>query len=64
MAREIADVEKVPVGWDIMDKPVYTKNLPGDYMVTFTPPPVPAGGTPVPTGPPPVVIAAPKATLD
>jgi hypothetical protein len=64
MAREIADFEKVPVGWDIMDKPVYTKNLPGDYMVTFTPAPVPAGGTPAPTGPPPVVIAAPKATLD
>jgi hypothetical protein len=62
MAREIADFEKVPVGWDIMDKPLYTQNLPGDYMVPFTeappPPPLPPG-TPAPTR-----IAAPKTTLD
>ena len=62
MARDIADVEKVPVGWDIMDKPLYTQNLPGDYMVPFTeappPPPLPPG-TPAPTR-----IAAPKTTLD
>jgi hypothetical protein len=64
MAREIADFEKVPVGWDIMDKPLYAKNLPGDYAVTFTPPPELPGGTPVSTGPPPVVIAAPKTSLD
>jgi hypothetical protein len=62
MAREIADFEKVPVGWDIMDKPLYTQNLPGDYMVPFTeappPPPLPPG-TPAPTR-----IAAPKTALD
>ena len=62
MAREIADFEKVPVGWDIMDKPMYTQNLPGDFMVPFTelppPPPLPPG-TPAPTK-----IAAPKAALD
>lgn len=62
MAREIADFEKVPVGWDIMDKPLYAQNLPGDYMVPFTeappPPPLPPG-TPAPTR-----IAAPKTALD
>jgi hypothetical protein len=62
MAREIADFEKVPVGWDIMDKPLYTQNFPGDYMVPFTeappPPPLPPG-TPAPTR-----IAAPKTALD
>ena len=62
MAREIADFEKVPVGWDIMDKPLYTQNFSGDYMVPFKelpPPPPPPPGTP-----PPVRIAAPKAALD
>jgi hypothetical protein len=62
MAREIADFEKVPVGWEIMDKPIYRKPFPGDYMVPFTeapPTPPPPPGTPAPTK-----IAPPKPALD
>ena len=58
----VADFEKVPVGWDIMDKPLYTQSFSGDYMVPFKelpPAPPPPPGTPAPTR-----IAAPKAALD
>ncbi len=74
LAREIADKIGVPVTWDLIDKvPNYSKNLPADYVVEYTPPPPdpnapkpppPPPMPPKPAGPPPVVIAAPKATLD
>ncbi len=69
-ARDLVDREQIPVGWDISDKPVYTQNVPGDYLVDYTPPPpAPAApgappSPPKPPGPPPVVIAAPKAAVD
>jgi hypothetical protein len=68
MAREIIGIiEKnskvqIPVGWEIMDKPLYTQSFSGDYMVPFKelpPAPPPPPGTPAPTR-----IAAPKAALD
>ncbi len=69
-ARDIVDLyEQLPVGWDIFDKPVFTQNMPADYLVDYTPPPPPpmapgAAPAPKPAGPPPVVIAAPKASID
>jgi hypothetical protein len=68
IAREVIGIieknSKVqfPVGWEITDKPLYTQNFPGDYMVPFKelpPPPPPPPGTPAPTR-----IAPPKAALD
>jgi hypothetical protein len=69
-ARDIVDAtDDMPIGWEMYDKPLYAVNMPGDYVVDFTPPPPPPGTgpgapPPKPAGPPPVVIAAPKMTVD
>ncbi len=67
-ARDIVDREQLPVGWEMFEKPLYTKDLPGDYIVEFTPAPPPPPPAPLPPGtapkPPPVTIAAPKISVD
>lgn len=60
--RDMVDAaDDIPVGWDIYDRPVYSQNMPSDYLVDFTPPPPPPV---VPGAPAPVKIAAPQMTLD
>jgi len=67
-ARDIVDAtEQLPVGWEIFDRPLYTQNMPADFLVDFTPvvvAPAAAGAVVKPPGPPPVVIAAPKMSVD
>jgi hypothetical protein len=75
-ARDVVDLEGVPVTWEINETLKFTYPLPADYLVQFTPPPPPpapppgamppppAPTPPKPAGPPPVVIAAPKASVD
>jgi hypothetical protein len=68
-ARELVDLDGIPVGWEMWDKPTFTQRISPEYLVEYTPPPpapAPPPGTvpPKPAGPPPVVIAAPKATVD
>lgn len=74
-ARDIVDVEGVPVTWEINDNLKFSYPVPADYLVQFTPPPKPPAPPPsatpspapppaAPAGPPPVVIAAPKASVD
>jgi hypothetical protein len=68
-ARDLVDLDGIPVGWEMWDKPTFTQKISQEYLVEYNaPPPAPAaapGGVPVkPAGPPPVVIAAPKATVD
>jgi hypothetical protein len=70
-ARDIVDMEGVPVTWEINDALKFSYPVPGDYLVQFTPPPkppeLPQSAMPIPTapaGPPPVVISAPKASVD
>jgi Asp-tRNA(Asn)/Glu-tRNA(Gln) amidotransferase C subunit len=72
-ARDIVDVEGVPVVWEINDALKFTYPVPANYLVQFTPPPkppapppssLPPPGGPAPAGPPPVTIAAPKASVD
>jgi hypothetical protein len=59
--RDMVDAVGVPVGWDLVDRPVYSENFSQDFMVEFTPPPAP----PVdPNKPPPINIAAPKSAVD
>ena len=58
-ARDIADQLGVPAGWDLYGNPFFTRYLPPEWAVEYTPPPLaPAGAAPV------VTIAPPKATLD
>jgi cell division protein FtsB len=70
-ARDLVDLDGIPVGWEMWDKPSFTHPISPEFLVEYTPPPPPPGtpppppGTPPkPAGPPPVVIAAPKATVD
>ena len=68
-ARDLVDLDGIPVGWEMWDKPTFTHRISPEYLVEYTaPPPAPAaapGSVPAkPAGPPPVVIAAPKATVD
>jgi hypothetical protein len=68
-ARDLVDLDGIPVGWEMWDKPAFAQKISPEYLVEYTPPPpapTPAPGTvpPKPAGPPPVVIAAPKATVD
>lgn len=67
-ARDLVDLDGIPVGWEMWDKPTFTQRIAPEYLVEYTPPPPPPppppGTPPKPTGPPPVVIAAPKATVD
>jgi len=69
-ARDLVDREQIPVGWELLDKPVYTMGVPSDYLVDYTPPPPPPAPTampgtpPTPPKPPAVVIAAPKVAID
>lgn len=67
-ARDLVDLDGIPVGWEMWDKPSFTHPIATEYLVEYTPPPPapapPPGTPPKPAGPPPVVIAAPKATVD
>jgi hypothetical protein len=68
-ARDIVDMEGLPVMWDIDDKKGWSVTLPNDYQVPFTPPPVAAKPPPPPPpagapAKPAVTIAAPKAAVD
>jgi hypothetical protein len=67
-ARDIVDAtEQIPVGWEIVEKPVYTQNMPAEFLVDFTPvavSPTGTGAAAKPTGPPPVRIAPPKMSVD
>ncbi len=59
--REVVDQLGVPAGWELTGNAFFTRWLPGEYTVAFTPvaaPAVPAGAAPT------VTIAPPKATLD
>lgn len=58
-ARDIADQLGVPVGWDLTSSSFFSRTLPAEYSVTFTP-----GATPKPGAVPAVSIAPPKTTLD
>jgi len=58
-AREIADQIGVPAGWELTGNSFFTRNLPAEYAVNFTPAPAPPPGA-VPA----VSIAPPKTTLD
>jgi hypothetical protein len=66
MARDLVDLDSIPVGWEMWDKPNFTQRISPEYLVEYTPPPpAPPSAAPAkPAGPPPVVIAAPKATVD
>jgi len=58
-ARELADQIGVPAGWELTGNSFFTRALPAEYAVNFTPaPPKPASATPT------VSIAPPKTTLD
>jgi hypothetical protein len=59
LARDVADQLGVPVGWDLTTSSFFSRTLPPDYAVTFTP-----GATPAPGTQPAVSIAPPKTTLD
>jgi len=67
-ARDIVDgTEQLPVGWEIVEKLVYTQNMAADFLVDFTPvvtSPTGTGPAAKPTGPPPVRIAPPKMSVD
>jgi hypothetical protein len=66
-ARDLVDLDGIPVGWEMWDKPAFSHRISQEYLVEYTPPPPPppsATPPPKPTGPPPVSIAAPKATVD
>jgi hypothetical protein len=58
--RELVDQLGIPAGWEMSGNPTFTRWLPQEYTVAFTPtaPQPPAGGAPA------VTIAPPKATLD
>ncbi len=58
-AREFADAMQIPVGWELTSNPFFTRTLPVEFAVNFTPPPPPPVGA-VPA----VTIAAPKTTVD
>ena len=70
VARDIADLDGIPVMWDIDEKKSWNVVLPNDYQVPFTPPPLAAKPPPPPPPPagapakPAVTIAAPKAAVD
>ena len=58
-ARDLADQLAVPAGWELYGANFYTRYLPPEFLVDYTPPPAaPAPATPA------VVIAPPKTTLD
>jgi hypothetical protein len=58
-ARELVEQAAIPAGWEMYSNSYFTKSLPSDIAVTYTPPkPAAPGATPV------VTIAPPKAALD
>jgi hypothetical protein len=65
-ARDLVDLDGIPVGWEMWDRPTFSHRISQEYLVEYTapPPPPPSAVPPKPTGPPPVVIAAPKTTVD